>query len=132
MQNETPMAALPAALSIVQRERETRCGSPAVDEARGKGGKLRVMKDSPLLPPVSLSKREFARRHSSSERTVDNWVAAGCPTIRYSRRKVLFPVDLADAWLREKFLVARRKPSTAKLRVANVPAVTTAESEVGV
>jgi hypothetical protein len=90
-----------------------------------------LRKEPSEVPVVSLSKRDFARRHSSSERTVDNWVAAGCPTLRYSRRKVLFPVDLADAWLREKFLVARRKPSTARLRVTNVPATGPAESEVG-
>ena len=89
------------------------------------------MKDSPLLPPASLSKREFARRHSMGERTLDNLVQAGMPVIRFSTRKVLFPVYLADAWLREKYLVARRLPSTARLRVANMPATGPAESGVG-
>jgi hypothetical protein len=129
------MAALPPAFSMIPREhsgRRTRLRIAEVDGAWEQPIKLPLIKaEASTVPVVSLSKRDYARRHSSSERTVDNWVADGCPTLRYSRRKVLFPVDLADAWLREKFLVARRKPSTARLRVTNVPAATpTAEGGV--
>jgi hypothetical protein len=128
------MAALPPAFSMTPREhsaRRSRLRIEEVDGAREKPAKVPHIKTEATTPVVSLSKRDYARRHSSSERTVDNWVADGCPTLRYSRRKVLFPVDLADAWLREKFLVARRKPSTARLRVTNVPAATpTAEGGV--
>ena len=80
-------------------------------------------------PVMSVSKREFARRHSSSERTVDNWIAAGLPVLRYSTRKLLIPLALADAWLQERFLVCRRTPSTAHLRVVN-PSVRSAPAGV--
>lgn len=63
---------------------------------------------------VNLSKRDTAKRHSLSERTVDNFVAAGMPVLRISSRKLLFPVADCDAWIRERFLVSRRRPSTLR------------------
>lgn len=58
---------------------------------------------------VSLSKRDFSKRHSISERTLDNWLAAGCPCLRVSTRKILLPLPDADLWIRERFLVAGRR-----------------------
>lgn len=60
-------------------------------------------------PAVSVSKREFAKRHSVSPRTVDHWRAQGLPALVIGRRKVLLPVDLADAWIRDRFLIASGK-----------------------
>ncbi len=60
----------------------------------------------PNPPAVSLSKRDFAKRHSVSPRTVDHWRAQGLPALIIGRRKILLPVDLADAWIRDRFLVA--------------------------
>ena len=63
----------------------------------------------PNPPAVSVSKREFAKRHSVSPRTVDHWRAQGLPALIIGRRKILLPIDLADAWIRDKFLVASSK-----------------------
>ena len=63
----------------------------------------------PTPPAVSLSKRQFAQRHSVSPRTVDHWRAQGLPALVIGRRKILLPVDLADAWIRQRFLVASGK-----------------------
>jgi hypothetical protein len=85
------------------------------------------------VPPAEyLTKRGLAQRYQLSERSIDNLTAkAGMPVLRVSRRKLLFCVRDCDLWLKERFEVARRKPSTARLRVANVPTVTAAGSEVG-
>ena len=66
---------------------------------------------------VSLSKRGYAKRHGFSERTLDNFVAGGMPVLRISTRKLLFPIADCDAWLRERFLVARKRPSNLKRRI---------------
>ncbi len=60
----------------------------------------------PTPPAVSLTKREFAKRHSVSARTVDHWRAQGLPALIIGRRKVLLPVDLCDQWIRDRFLIA--------------------------
>ncbi len=86
--------------------------------------------DTPTPPIASLSKKDFAKRHSSSPRTVDNWVAFGCPVLRVSSRKLLFPIADCDAWLRERFLVARRKPShTAASRSQRIAPTTEGQTE---
>lgn len=74
---------------------------------------------APDQPPqaVNLPKRATAKRHSLSERTIDNFVADGMPVLRISTRKLLFPVEDCDAWIRERFLVARKRPSTLKRRI---------------
>ena len=59
----------------------------------------------PNPPAVSVSKREFAKRHSVSPRTVDHWRAQGLPALIIGRRKILLPVDLADQWIKDRFLV---------------------------
>jgi phage terminase Nu1 subunit (DNA packaging protein) len=61
---------------------------------------------------VSLSKRDFAKRHSVSPRTVDHWRHEGMPSMMFGTRKVLIPVDLADAWVRKRFL--RADPKTIR------------------
>lgn len=60
----------------------------------------------PTPPAVSVSKREFAKRHSVSPRTVDHWRTQGMPALIIGRRKILLPLDLADAWIRDRFLIA--------------------------
>ena len=60
-------------------------------------------------PPASLTKRAFAQRHSVSTRTIDYWRVQGLPCLVVSRRKILLPVAEADAWVRDQFLVARRR-----------------------
>jgi|DEB19_MinimDraft_3_1074340.scaffolds.fasta_scaffold158952_2 hypothetical protein len=64
---------------------------------------------------VSLSKREFAKRHSVSERTIDMWRKDGLPALVPGRRKVLIPVDLGDAWIRNRFMVTSDKKTVSKL-----------------
>lgn len=59
---------------------------------------------------ASLGKRDFAQRHSVSQRTVDYWRERGLPFLAIGRRKILIPVVDGDLWLHRKFLVS----STAK------------------
>ena len=40
---------------------------------------------------------------------MDNWRAQGLPALVIGRRKILLPVDLADAWIRDRFLIASGK-----------------------
>ena len=58
---------------------------------------------------MSVSKRDFAKRHSVSQRTVDNWRQCKnpLPCLLVSARKVLFPVAECDAWVTSNFLIAR-------------------------
>lgn len=63
----------------------------------------------PNPPAINFTKRAYAQRNSVSLRTVDHWRAQGLPALVIGRRKVLIPVDLADAWIRDKFLVASSK-----------------------
>lgn len=37
---------------------------------------------------------------------IDHLGAQGLPALVIGRRKILLPVDLADAWIRDKFLIA--------------------------
>jgi phage terminase Nu1 subunit (DNA packaging protein) len=71
--------------------------------------------------PSSITKRLLATRHSVSQRTIDNWVSDGMPVLRFSRRKLLFPVSEVDAWIHARFLVSRaRKPSDRLAKTAEV------------
>ncbi len=63
----------------------------------------------PNPPAVNITKRAFAQRHSVSPRTVDHWRAQGLPALIIGRRKILLPVDLADAWIRDRYMVASGK-----------------------
>lgn len=65
---------------------------------------------------INLGKRDTSKRHSVSERTLDNFTAAGMPVLRLSTRKLLFPVADVDLWIRERFLIARKRPSTLARR----------------
>lgn len=74
--------------------------------------KLGIVHDAstrPNPPAISVSKREFAKRHSVSPRTVDYWRTQGMPALIIGRRKILLPVDLADAWIRDRYMVASEK-----------------------
>ena len=76
----------------------------------------------PTPPAVNITKRAFAQRHSVSPRTVDTWRAQGLPALVIGRRKILLPIDLADAWIRDRFLIASGK-TMARLaaRVGGAP-----------
>jgi hypothetical protein len=62
-----------------------------------------------ITQPVSLTKRAFAVRHSVSIRTLDHWRLEGLPCLVVSRRKILFPLPVADKWVTARFLVASGK-----------------------
>jgi hypothetical protein len=68
------------------------------------------MPPTPLPLPFGLNLDEH--------NPVDHWITAGLPMLRYSTRKLLIPLDLANAWLRARFLVSRRLPSNVRLRGA--------------
>ncbi len=76
----------------------------------------------PTPPAVNITKRAFAQRHSVSPRTVDTWRAQGLPALVIGRRKILLPIDLADAWIRDRFLVASgRTVARLTARVGGAP-----------
>ena len=62
-----------------------------------------------ITQPVSLTKRAFASRHSVSIRTLDHWRLEGLPCLVIGRRKILFPLPVADKWVTDRFLVASGK-----------------------
>jgi hypothetical protein len=53
-------------------------------------------------------KCEFAARFSVSKRTVDSWLARGCPHLKLSSRCVRLPVAEAEAWVKENYFTQRR------------------------
>jgi hypothetical protein len=78
---------------------------------------------NPVQTPVhaSMTKREYAKRQSVSERTLDNWRQRGMPFLLVSARKVLFPVVECDAWVREEFLIYKGRKGS--VRSAGKPVV---------
>jgi hypothetical protein len=57
---------------------------------------------------AALDKTSFGQRFGVSKRTVDSWLASGCPHLKLSARMVRLPVIEASAWVQEKFLTQRR------------------------
>jgi hypothetical protein len=57
---------------------------------------------------AALGKVEFGQQFGVSKRTVDGWLACGCPHLKLSSRMVRLPVVEASAWVKEKFLTKRR------------------------
>lgn len=69
---------------------------------------MQIIATQTALPPVaSLSKRDYSKHQSVSQRTLDYWREAGMPCLVVSTRKILFPVADCDQWVRDRFLVAR-------------------------
>lgn len=56
----------------------------------------------------ALNKVEFGRRFQVSKRTVDGWLASGCPHLKLSPRCVRVPVVEATNWVKTHFLTQRR------------------------
>ena len=54
------------------------------------------------------NKTQFATRFSVSKRTVDSWLARGCPHLKLSARMVRVPVVEATQWVRDNYLTQRR------------------------
>lgn len=57
------------------------------------------------------SKFQFAARFSVSKRTVDSWLARGCPHLKLSARCVRIPLTEASAWVKENYFTQRRVQS---------------------
>ncbi len=54
------------------------------------------------------SKFQFAARFSVSKRTIDAWLARGCPHLKLSARCVRLPVAEATQWVHENYFTQRR------------------------
>ncbi len=63
---------------------------------------------APQIERTAENKVEFAARFSVSKRTVDAWLARGCPNLKLSARCVRLPVAEASQWVREHYLTQRR------------------------
>ena len=70
--------------------------------------------DTTLAAPVAFDKLAYARRWGMSRRTVDNWLAAGLPHLKFGARRVRILPGEADEWLRQRFSTQRRGPVEAK------------------
>jgi predicted DNA-binding transcriptional regulator AlpA len=58
------------------------------------------------------SKRDVAAMLQMSVRSVDNFVARGCPHLRVSSRRLRFDMGEVRAWLTENFKTQRRAMKT--------------------
>lgn len=59
-------------------------------------------------PPRYGSKRDVAAMVQMSVRSVDNFVAKGCPHLRVSSRRLRFDMGEVRQWLAENFRTQRR------------------------
>jgi predicted DNA-binding transcriptional regulator AlpA len=62
--------------------------------------------------PCYGSKRDVAAMLQMSVRSVDNFVARGCPHLRVSSRRLRFDMAEVRAWLSEQYHVQRRSKLT--------------------
>ena len=60
------------------------------------------------VPTRYGSKRDVAAMLQMSVRTVDNFVAAGCPHLRVSSRRLRFDMGEVRQWLADNFRTSRR------------------------
>jgi predicted DNA-binding transcriptional regulator AlpA len=60
------------------------------------------------VPTRYGSKRDVAAMLQMSVRTVDNFVAAGCPHLRVSSRRLRFDMAEVRQWLSDNFRTQRR------------------------
>ena len=58
---------------------------------------------------AAVDKITFGQLFDVSKRTVDAWLAAGCPHLKLSSRMVRVPVAAGTAWVKERYLIQRRK-----------------------
>lgn len=57
---------------------------------------------------AALDKLAFGQLFDVSKRTVDSWLAAGCPHLKLSARMVRIPLAEGVAWVKERFTTQRR------------------------
>jgi hypothetical protein len=62
---------------------------------------------------AAQDKTSFGQRFGVSKRTVDGWIASGCPHLKLSPRMVRLPVAEASLWVKDKFLTQRRGRAAA-------------------
>ena len=71
---------------------------------------MQIIATQTALPSVAfLTKREYAKHVSTSQRSLDYLREEGLPCLVFSTRKILFPVADCDQWMRDRFLVSRGK-----------------------
>jgi len=63
--------------------------------------------------PQFGDKRDVAAMARVSRRTVDNFLADGCPHIKLGARRVRFDLAEVRAWLKQKYGTQRRGPAKA-------------------
>jgi hypothetical protein len=56
------------------------------------------------------NKRDVAAMLKMHVRSVDNFIAQGCPHLKLSARAVRFDLDEVRAWLRDRFQTRRLNP----------------------
>ena len=57
---------------------------------------------------AAMDKVSFGQRFKVSKRTVDNWIATGCPHLKLSARMVRLPLVEATEWVKERYMTQRR------------------------
>jgi phage terminase Nu1 subunit (DNA packaging protein) len=77
-----------------------------------------VNANTPQIPEASPGQSALANRYGSkrdvaimvqmSLRTVDNFVAQGCPHLKIGKRRLRFDMDEVRQWLAETFRTQRR------------------------
>ena len=75
---------------------------------------------SKTATPSTITTREATKRYSVSVRTLNHWRATGMPHLLPGPRKVIFVVEEADAWVRNKFSIGRNKPTLQRIASAGV------------
>lgn len=64
--------------------------------------------ETPAASVTAENKILFGQRFSVSKRTVDSWLARGCPHLKLSARCVRVPVAEATQWVKENYFTQRR------------------------
>ena len=62
------------------------------------------------LPARYGSKRDVAAMVQMSPRSVDNFIAQGCPHLKLGKRRVRFDMAEVRRWLADNFRTQRRAP----------------------
>lgn len=67
------------------------------------------------LPAHYGSKRDVAAMVQMSVRSVDNFVAAGCPHLKLGKRRLRFDMGEVRQWLADNFRTQRRRAAKGAL-----------------